>query len=303
MKKSIFLCLGLFSLFTLASCDAQDEKAINAAIEGKSNQEISRMVKEANEAQTSEEENYFKMSAEYQIAGSLDSMVFKTDVKLNGQLKAVYNDNGLQLSTGLSSEVSYESQLTNKGSASFDADLTIESLKDESDVYVLASLNGKSNVGSIDETHKVKVSKNNFDLFPTIEGVESPTTNESNLDFTFMYDYIESASISVDDGMLLFTWQKDALETIFKTNNMDYSYEGLEGSIQIGVNKNYRLSKVLVDLKLSQITAKYNEMSFNLKSPTIYFEASNRYGKFSFKMLKHKDTYQESSLSGIQGIF
>lgn len=292
MKKKLFLAIGALGAFALASCDAQDEKKINEAIDGKSEAEIIKMVSDAN-ADANLKEAYkegLKITADYKIKGNLNVSNYATgDLNLTGDFSMIYNETGVQANATakLKSKIKVSTGYsTTESNINLKANATAESLNEEAYSYVYASVKGQAEDTKLDKEVKYKYTKDNS----STGDIELPDFGDLDIDISEFKAHLNDATITVDDGMLLFTWDTSKLSSLFDDVD-NVTFEGLGGSVVVGFDTEFHLKKVCVDVKADKASVSYSGMAVSITDVTIYLDCDAKTGSYSIKSLKDKDSY------------
>lgn len=292
MKKKLFLAIGALGAFALASCDAQDEKQINEAIDGKSEAEIIKMVSDANKDADLKEayKDGLKLTADYKLKGNLNVSNYATgDLNLTGDFSMIYNETGVQANASAKLKANIKASTgfsTTESKLNIKVNATAESLNEEDYSYVYASVTGEAEDTKLDNEVKYKYAKDNS----STGNIELPNVGDLGIDISELQAHLNDASITVDDGMLLFTWDTSKLSTLF--DNVDnVTLNGLDGSVVVGFDTQFHLKKIKVDLKADEATTKYSGMSVSITDVTVYLDCDAKAGSYSIKSLKDKDSY------------
>lgn len=304
MKKRLFLTIGILGALALSSCDAQDEKQINAAIKDKSDAEIIQMVVDANndEALTDVYSNGLKLEGEFKVKGDLASLqsvsglgsvTASGSLDVSGDISGIYNTLGVQASASIKAKVNMKTEITQGVTTETKIDLkgsaTAEALNDEDDAYIYAKLNGTADSTKLDQEYKYKFKKDT-----SSSGIDDIISDIdlSKIDITELQAVLGSASISVDDGMLLFTWEDEALNSLIGDDIASAEVKNLTGKASLGFDKNFHIKNVNIDIKADEVTSSVSSMlNATLQSPSVYLNLDVKDGSYSIKSLKDKDTY------------
>lgn len=304
MKKGLYLAVGVLGVLALSACDAQDEKQINAAIKDKSDTEIIQMVVDANndEALTDIYSDGLKLDGEFKMKGDLaalesvsgfGSVTASGSLDISGDVSGIYNTSGVQASTNIKAKVNMKTVVTEGVTTETKIDLkgsaTAESLNDEDDAYLYAKLSGTAASTKLDQEYKYKFKK---DSSSSGIGDIMSDIDLSKIDITELQAVLGSASISVDDGMLLFTWEDEALNSLIGDDIASAGVKNLTGKASLGFDKNFHIKNVNIDIKADEVTVSASSMlNAKLESPSIYLNLDVKDGSYSIKSLKNKDTY------------
>lgn len=304
MKKGLYLAVGVLGVLALSACDAQDEKQINAAIKDKSDTEIIQMVVDANndEALTDVYSDGLKLDGEFKMKGDLaalesvsglGSVTASGSLDVSGDISGVYNTSGVQASASIKAKVNMKTEITQGVTTENKIDLkgsaTAESLNDEDDAYLYAKLSGTAASTKLDQEYKYKFKK---DSSSTGIGDIMSDIDLSKIDITELKAVLGSASISVDDGMLLFTWENEALNSLIGDEVTNAGVKNLTGKASLGFDKNFHIKNVNIDIKADEVTSSVSSMlNATLQSPSVYLNLDVKDGSYSIKSLKNKDTY------------
>ena len=152
-----------------------------------------------------------------------------------------------------------------------------------------------NDTASPDEAKKVtelKITKLPDKLTYTAEDVIEPDIDLSKIDITELKAVLGSASISVDDGMLLFTWENEALNSLIGDEVTNAGVKNLKGKASLGFDKNFHIKNVNIDIKADEMNVSASSMlNAKLENPSIYLNLDVKDGSYSIKSLKDKDTY------------
>lgn len=304
MKKKLFLVVGVLGVLSLSACDARDEKQINAAIKDKSDAEIVQMVVDANndEALTETYKDGLKLDGEFKMKGDLaalesasglGSVKASGSLDISGDISGVYNASGVQASANVKAKINMKTVVTEGVTTETKIDLkgsaTAESLNDEADAYLYAQLSGTAASTKLDQEYKYKFKK---DSSSSGIGDIISDIDLSKIDVSELQAVLGSASITVDDGMLLFTWENEALNSLIGDEVTNAGVKNLTGKASLGFDKNFHLKNLYVNVKADEMTASISSI-FNgkLENPSIYLNLDVKDGSYSIKSLKDKDTY------------
>lgn len=304
MKKRLFLAIGVLGALALSSCDAQDEKQINAAIKDKSNEEVIQMVVDANndEALTAIYSDGLKLDGEFKMKGDLAalesvsgfaSVTASGSLDVSGDISGVYNTSGVQASANVKAKINMKTVVTEGVTTETKIDLkgsaTAESLNDEADAYLYAKLSGTADSTKLDQEYKYKFKK---DSSSSGIGDIISDIDLSEFDITELQAVLGSASITVDDGMLLFTWENEALNSLIGNEVTNAGVKNLTGKASLGFDKNFHIKNLYVNVKADEMTASQSSLlNAKLENPSVYVNLNVKDGSYSIKSLKDKDTY------------
>lgn len=304
MKKELFLVVGVLGVLSLSACDARDEKKINAAIKDKSDAEIVQMVVDANKEETLTDvySDGLKLDGEFKMKGDLaalesssgfGSVTASGSLDISGDISGVYNASGVQASANVKAKINMKTVVTEGVTTETKIDLkgsaTAESLNDEADAYLYAKISGTAASTKLDQEYKYKFKKDssNSGIGDIISDIDL-----SKIDITELKAVLGSAAISVDDGMLLFTWENEALNSLIGDEVTNAGVKNLKGKASLGFDKNFHIKNVNIDIKADEMNVSASSMlNAKLENPSIYLNVDVKDGSYSIKSLKDKDTY------------
>lgn len=291
MKKR-FLLLGSIAVLALTSCDSKDTKEIQNNIEGKTQEEIVQMVADANANSSLEDElnEGCKLSGNATIKGNVSEnnvLGVSGNVSLTADLSAIYNTDGSQ--TSLNANVSIKDSDSKESFVK--ANMVIESLNSEADIYTYANMETKLNGTESNQTTKTKAKKTEVDESALDEILNSMDINLDDVDISKLKELLSDCEVSVDDGLLLFTKSFDN-----ETEAADYfKAEGLTGKLVVGFDKDYHLRKFECNVSAKNLSVSESGVEVvSLSDLVLSFSANLEAGSFKIKSLEDKGSYTYS---------
>lgn len=261
------------------------------------------MVVDANndEALTETYKDGLKLGGEFELRSGLnvlDNATSNTAIatgffNISGDLSAVYNTEGVQATANATVKMKVSQSIvqgiTQENNVDLKANATVESLNAEADAYVYAKVSGSASTAKLDQEYKYKFKK---DSSSSGIGDIMSDIDLSKIDVSELQAVLGSASISVDDGMLLFTWENEALNSLIGDEVTNAGVKNLTGKASLGFDKNFHLKNLYVNVKADEMTASISSLlNSKLENPSIYLNLDVKDGSYSIKSLKDKDTY------------